>query len=169
MKTAIRHHHTALHVTDVERSARFYVEGLGLTRLDAWTSGPYISELFARPNVQVRAQMLTTSDGTFRLELVQVEDPPPAVNPTQAQPGTAHLAFTDLDLRKVYARMTALGYAALSGPVEPTSGPNSGGLLIYLLDPDGNRVELIQAPNWQGSDESRAIGGPRRTRRDGSD
>ena len=154
MKTAIRHHHTALHVTDLERSARFYVEGLGLTRLNAWTSGPYVGELYGRHNVKVKALMLTTGDGTFNLELVQVEDPPPAVNPSEAQPGTAHLAFADIDLRKVYARMTALGYKALSEPVAPASGPVSGGLLIYLLDPDGNRVELIQPPDWQPSDNS---------------
>ncbi|WP_461173297.1 VOC family protein [Arthrobacter sp. Z1-9] len=154
MGTAIRHHHTALHVMDLERSARFYTDGLGLTHLDAWTSGPYIGELFGRPNVQVKALMLTTADGTFRLELVQVESPPPAVNPSEAQPGTAHLAFTDIDVRKVYAKMTALGYGALSEPVTPTSGPNAGGLLIYLLDPDGNRVELIQAPDWQSADKT---------------
>lgn len=154
METAIRHHHTALHVTDLERSAGFYVHGLGLSRLDAWTSGPYIGELFGRPNVKVKALMLTTGDGTFRLELVQVEEPPAAINPSEAQPGTAHLAFTDVDVRKVFAKMTALGYGSLSEPVEPTSGPNAGGLLIYLLDPDGNRVELIQAPDWQGSDKT---------------
>ena len=153
MKTAIRHHHTALHVTDIERSARFYVEGLGLARLKSWTSGPYVGELYGRPDVKVKALMLSTGDG-FNLELVQVEDPPPAVNPSQAQPGTAHLAFTDIDLRKVYARMTALGYSALSEPVAPTSGPVAGGLLIYLLDPDGNRVELIQPPDWPPSDDS---------------
>lgn len=152
MKATIRHHHTALHVTDVERSARFYVDGLGLRRLDSWTSGPYIGELFGRPKVKVSALMLTTGDGNFRLELVQVEDPPPAVDPSQAQPGTAHLAFTGIDVRKVFASMSALGYGALSEPVEPASGPHAGGLLIYLLDPDGNRVELIQAPDWQESD-----------------
>ena len=33
---------------------------------------------------------------------------------------------------------------ATSSPVVPDSGPNAGGMLVYLLDPDGNRVELIQ-------------------------
>jgi predicted enzyme related to lactoylglutathione lyase len=50
--------------------------------------------------------------------------------------------------------MTALGYEAVSEPVAPASGPIAGGWLVYLLDPDGNRVELIQAPDWQGSDKS---------------
>ncbi|NQD87770.1 VOC family protein [Paenarthrobacter sp. CM16] len=154
METVIQHHHTALHVADLERSARFYADGLGLRRLEEWTSGAYISELFGRPNVKVRALMLATDDGNFRLELVQVEEPPPAIDPSQAQPGTAHIAFTGIDVRRVFAHMAAFGYGALSEPVEPASGPNGGGLLIYLLDPDGNRVELIQPPGWQESAKS---------------
>ncbi|GGJ23793.1 VOC family protein [Paenarthrobacter histidinolovorans] len=150
----MRHHHTALHVTDMERSERFYVDGLGLERLDAWTSGPYIGDLYGRPDVKVRAMLLGTRDGSFRLELAHAEPLLPAVNPSEAQPGTAHLAFTDIDVRQVYARMTALGYGAVSEPVAPSSGPIAGGWLVYLLDPDGNRVELIQPPDWRSGEES---------------
>ena len=54
VSTAIRHHHTALHVLDLVRSAEFYVDGLGLSSVEEWTSGPYIGELFGRPGVKVR-------------------------------------------------------------------------------------------------------------------
>jgi catechol 2,3-dioxygenase-like lactoylglutathione lyase family enzyme len=148
MSTGIRHHHSALHVSSLERSARFYVEGLGLRRVQEWRSGPYIGELFARPGVGVSALLLATEGDAFQLELVQVDDPPPAVDPSQASPGTAHLAFSGIDVAEVFDRMMALGYAALSQPVAPASGPHAGGLLVYLLDPDGNRVELIQPPDW---------------------
>ena len=150
----MRHHHTALHVTDMERSERFYVDVLGLERLDAWTSGPYIGDLYGRPDIKVRAMLLGTRDGSFRLELAHAEPLLPAVNPSEAQPGTAHLAFTDIDFRQVNARMTALGYGAVSEPVAPSSGPIAGGWLVYLLDPDGNRVELIQPPDWRSGEES---------------
>jgi catechol 2,3-dioxygenase-like lactoylglutathione lyase family enzyme len=146
MTTSIRHHHSALHVQSLERSAAFYVDGLGMKRVQAWRSGPYIEEMFARPGVRVSALMLATEDHAFYLELVQVDDPPPAVDPSQASPGTAHLAFTGIDVPQVYDRMMALGYGSLSKPVAPSSGPNAGGLLVYLLDPDRNRVELIQPP-----------------------
>lgn len=148
MSSIIRHHHCALHVQSIERSASFYVDGLGLKRLRAWRSGPYIGELFGRPGVGVSAVMLATEDDTFNLELVQVDDPPPAVDPSQASPGTAHLAFTGIDVAAVFDRLTSLGYSALSKPVAPASGPVAGGLLVYMLDPDGNRVELIQPPDW---------------------
>ena len=95
-----------------------------------------------------RRQRVDARDGggAFHLELVQVDDPPPAVDPSQASPGTAHLAFTGIDVAEVFDRMTSLGYRSLSQPVSPSSGPNAGGLLVYLLDPDGNRVELMQPP-----------------------
>jgi catechol 2,3-dioxygenase-like lactoylglutathione lyase family enzyme len=152
MGGGIRHHHTALHVLDLERSAKFYVDGLGLTLVQKWRSGPYIGELFARPGVGVQAFLLATGDGAFQLELVQVDDPPPAVDPSQASPGTAHLAFSGIDVLEVFDKMTTLGYGAVSKPVAPTSGPNAGGLLVYLLDPDGNRVELVQPPGWSPGD-----------------
>ena len=146
--TSIQHHHTALHVQSIDRSARFYVDGLGLKQVRAWRSGPYIGELFGRPGVGVNAVMLATEDG-FNLELVQVDDPPPAIDPSQASPGTAHLAFTGIDVAAVFERLSSLGYSALSKPVAPSSGPVAGGLLVYMLDPDGNRVELIQPPEWK--------------------
>jgi catechol 2,3-dioxygenase-like lactoylglutathione lyase family enzyme len=148
MTSSIRHHHSALHVQSIERSAKFYVDGLGLKRVRAWRSGPYIGEMFARPGVGVSALMLATEDDAFQLELVQVDDPPPAIDPSQASPGTAHLAFTGIDVAAVFDRMMALGYDALSKPVAPSSGPVAGGLLVYLLDPDRNRVELVQPPDW---------------------
>jgi catechol 2,3-dioxygenase-like lactoylglutathione lyase family enzyme len=152
MASGIRHHHAALHVLDIERSAKFYVEGLGLRILEEWRSGPYIGELFGRPGVGVRACLLSADDEAFRLELVQVDAPPPAVDPSAAPPGTAHLAFSGIDVQELFLRMTTLGYGAVSRPVAPTSGPQAGGLLVYLLDPDGNRVELIQPPGWRPGD-----------------
>jgi catechol 2,3-dioxygenase-like lactoylglutathione lyase family enzyme len=140
----VRHHHTALHVAQLRRSSAFYVEGLGLTPVDRWRSGEYIGELFARPGVSVTALLLGTQDRAFLLELVEVDAPPPPVDPSTAAPGTAHVAFAVPDVASLFTRMKQLGFSSLSDPVVPTSGPNAGGMLVYLLDPDGNRVELIQ-------------------------
>jgi catechol 2,3-dioxygenase-like lactoylglutathione lyase family enzyme len=140
----LRHHHTALHVSDVERSLQFYANGLGMSVVDRWQSGAYIAELFARPGVDVFATLLTTSDHSFMLELVDAKPKLPPVDPSGAAPGTAHLAFGVPDVESLYDRMTRLGFSALSRPVVPDAGPNAGGMLVYLLDPDGNRVELIQ-------------------------
>jgi catechol 2,3-dioxygenase-like lactoylglutathione lyase family enzyme len=75
MTTSIRHHHSALHVQSLERSASFYADGLGLQRVQAWRSGPYIGELFARPGVGVSALMVATQDDAFQFKLVQGKRP----------------------------------------------------------------------------------------------
>ena len=43
--------------------------------------------------------------------------------------------------------MTALGYRARSaGAVDVDSGINAGGKIVYLADPDGFWVELLERP-----------------------
>ena len=40
--------------------------------------------------------------------------------------------------------LIAKGVKAVSPPVTPTIGPNTGGRAVYMIDPDGIRVEFIQ-------------------------
>jgi hypothetical protein len=37
----------------------------------------------------------------------------------------------------------ANGVASVSEPVAVTSGPNAGRLAVYMIDPDGFRLELL--------------------------
>ena len=37
------------------------------------------------------------------------------------------------------------GVRTVSEPVTPTVGPNKGGKVVYILDPDGVRIELIES------------------------
>jgi catechol 2,3-dioxygenase-like lactoylglutathione lyase family enzyme len=68
--------------------------------------------------------------------------------------GSAHLCFTTDDLDGEYARLAALGVRFRSpGPVTVVGGPNDGGKALYLEDPDGNPVEVIElARAWPGED-----------------
>jgi catechol 2,3-dioxygenase-like lactoylglutathione lyase family enzyme len=60
--------------------------------------------------------------------------------------GNAHIAFKVDELEPIYQRLKAAGVRSVSEPVTPTIGPNKGGRAVYMIDPDGFRVELIQAP-----------------------
>jgi len=138
VNASLRHHHTALHVSDVERSLQFYVDGLGMVGVDRWQSGAYVEKLFARPGVQVSATMVATTDRTFMLELVEVKPETPAVDPRGAAPGTAHLAFGVPDVRAQYERMRDLGFGALSEP------GHAG-----LWTQQGRHAGLPPGPRWQ--------------------
>jgi len=66
------------------------------------------------------------------------------VDTRTANPGTAHMAFFTDDCEGLYADLTAKGVRSVSPPVTPTIGPNTGGRAVYMIDPDGIRVEFIQ-------------------------
>lgn len=62
-----------------------------------------------------------------------------------ANPGIAHVAFFVDDVDEWYSLLNAKGVLSVSEPVTPTIGPNKGGRAVYMIDPDGYRVELIQS------------------------
>jgi hypothetical protein len=76
------------------------------------------------------------------LEYRNVEKEP--IDTRTANPGTAHLAFFTDDCDELYEELTGKGVASVSPPVTPTIGPNKGGRAVYMIDPDGIRVEFIQ-------------------------
>jgi lactoylglutathione lyase len=142
-----RPHHTGLQVADLARSVAFYRDVLGFEEVFAWNPrAPYVGELVGYPDVDLHAAILRPPDSEVFLELLEyrnVERTP--VDTRTANPGTAHIAFFVDDLDALYADLRARGVASVSAPVSPTIGPNKGGRAVYMIDPDGIRVELIQS------------------------
>lgn len=66
------------------------------------------------------------------------------VDPNHGNWGTVHMAFFVDCLDKMCDRLATNGVLSVSRPVTPTIGPNTGGRAVYMVDPDGVRVELIQ-------------------------
>ncbi|MBF6606053.1 MAG: VOC family protein [Chloroflexi bacterium] len=146
MAAITRPHHTGLQVRDLERSVAFYRDVLGFEVVFAWNpQAPYIGELVGYPEVDLHAAILRPPDSEVFLELLEyrnVERMP--VDTRTANPGTAHTAYFVDDLDALYADLVAKGVESVSAPVTPTIGPNKGGRAVYMIDPDGIRVELIQ-------------------------
>jgi catechol 2,3-dioxygenase-like lactoylglutathione lyase family enzyme len=68
--------------------------------------------------------------------------------------GSAHLCFVTDDIDADVARLVAAGVRVRSkdgAPQAVEGGPNDGGRCVYLEDPDGNPVELVQLVRpWPG-------------------
>ena len=134
-------------VADLERSLRFYCDGLGFSergRLDV--AGPEASTLLGLPDAKLRAVYLER-DGT-RIELLWFAAPsaaaaPPAPRPVN-QPGLTHLSFRVADLDATLAALTAAGGVAL--PETRIHNPAFRSGAVFLTDPDGTRIELVEAP-----------------------
>ena len=136
--------HLGICVSDLDRSLRFYRDVLGckeVGRLEL--EGEPTATLNGWPDVKVRAIYLER-DG-WRLELM--EFPVPGwIGPREARPmnqlGLTHLSFRVADLDVVCAQIQQAGGNLLAGTRLDLTGTH----VIMALDPDGLRLELIEAP-----------------------
>jgi catechol 2,3-dioxygenase-like lactoylglutathione lyase family enzyme len=133
-------HHTGLRVADLDRSLRFYHELLGIPvreRVDG--VGEEELRLAGWQGKHARIADLDLGEGRV-LELIELRGPPaPAA-------GDAHIALEVDDVHEAHRRVTQAGHAARSEPFTlHDAGPNwTGATLVYVSDPDGNAVELVQ-------------------------
>jgi lactoylglutathione lyase len=145
MPEVTRPHHTGITVADLDRSVAFYRDLLGFEEVFSWNPrAEYIGRLVGYPDADIHATILRMPNSEVFLELMEYRgvDRTPADTGT-ANPGIAHIAFFVDDCDALYRDLTARGVKSVSEPVTPTIGPNEGGRVVYLIDPDGVRVELI--------------------------
>jgi lactoylglutathione lyase len=139
-------HHVGMTVSSMERSLAFYRDILGFEEVFSWNpQAPYIGTLVGYPEVDLHATILKLPNNDGRLELLEyrnVDGKP--IDSRNGNPGTVHVAFFVDDLEPYFERLKAAGIDSVSAPVTPTIGPNKGGRAVYMIDPDGVRVELIQ-------------------------
>jgi lactoylglutathione lyase len=146
--------HVGIQVADLERSAHFYGEVLGLELVTRWVRDQeYIQELVGYPGVELNVAVfrLPQSDGFLEiLEYRNVERHP--VDPATANPGTAHFCLYVRDIDSLYERLIAAGARSVSEIKSPNIGPNKGGKAVYMIDPDGIRFELVETTKTLAGD-----------------
>lgn len=139
--------HTGLQVRDIARSLRFYEGLLGLTvRQRRTVAAPsYIGRIVGYPDVEMHQAFLDIPGSDHWLELLEYRGIQRGdVDPATGNIGTVHLCLRVTGLTELYNRLTEAGARFVGPPVEPTEGPNMGGLVVYMIDPDGIRVELVE-------------------------
>lgn len=141
----LRLSHAGLCVSDLERSLRFYTEGLGFEIAEGYDLGDEVAAtLEVPPGVQLRSQMIV-KDGA-KLELLGWTAPavvgtPPAV---RNHLGLTHLSFDVEDMPAVEAQLVALGATVLESTRTHIDMGEATLDLLFLADPDGTRVELME-------------------------
>ena len=138
-------YHTGFSVADLERSVKFYTEGVGL-EVDVIMdlAGPGLSSVVGYKNATIKAAMLVGEDGQL-LELLQYTNPPSKPRQKDQQyerywAGAAHLGFFVDDAQATFDRCVALGGKVLNPLIE--AYPNVWA--CYMQDPDGNWFEIVQ-------------------------
>lgn len=145
-------HHTGLTVKSLDRSIAFYRDLLGFEVVFAWNpKAPYIAELVGYPDVDLHGAILRIPNSDVFLELLEYRGVAQVgVDMANGNVGNAHIAFNVDELDPLYQRLKSSGVDSVSAPVTPTIGPNRGGRAVYLIDPDGFRVELIETARGFG-------------------
>jgi catechol 2,3-dioxygenase-like lactoylglutathione lyase family enzyme len=143
--------HVGFVVHDLDASIRFYTEGLGLRlRHQQVQDNEYTRRLVGYEDAVLRIAQFQLPAGDpppsgHVLELVEYQKPPGGPSdPERNTLGAGHLAFLVDDIGGMAARLTALGATPLSEPNRITAGINQGGQALYLRDPDGVMLELLQ-------------------------
>jgi catechol 2,3-dioxygenase-like lactoylglutathione lyase family enzyme len=134
--TGIGHLH--LKVSDIERAARFYEQGLGMQRVTVKHDGKLIVLLLPDS-----LDVLTLSEGTLGAEIDHTSAD------VGAQGGIDHFGFVlaaDSDLDGAVAELTAAGGSYLRHfDIAP------GLMSVFMKDPDGYVFQIWRAP--QPTDE----------------
>ena len=141
-------HHSGFHVTDLDRSIAFYCDLLGFEVV--WrrvNREEYVRRIIGYPDAELHQAMLRFPKSDHCLELMDYRGVPRvAVDTSPPNPGTAHLCLLVRDLPALYRELSAQDVASVGEPVAITSGPNEGGRAVYMIDPDGFRIELLELP-----------------------
>ncbi|MEE3371751.1 MAG: VOC family protein [Planctomycetota bacterium] len=141
-------HHLGLTVDNIERSIEFYRDLLGMELVGRRPSvtADYVARQTGYAEVELNVASLRVSPGSRQtLEIVQYMSHAgqPSL-PETNRAGVSHLCLLVDDLVASYEDLTARDVRFRSEPVTITAGPNKGGLVVYLYDPDGYVLELFQ-------------------------
>ena len=144
-------HHTSFTVTDMDRALALYRDALGLTVVvDQHVGQEFASRVTGVAGAELRIVFLSLGRGDHRDHLLELIEYRNGVKPPECRathPGAAHVCFLVEDLEAAYRRLRERGISFISEPVRIAHGPNAGGRTVYLRDPDGGTVELLERPS----------------------
>jgi len=145
---AIKLSHIGICVSDMARSVRFYVDGLGFEPVVSYEVGPEYGPLMEVDRPEVASQFLAR-DGVS-IELLQFLVPGHVGDGGRREMnrlGLTHLCLRVDHVDEVADMIRTAGGSVLDG-TRTTVDHGSGAVadFVYCTDPDGTRIELMHLP-----------------------
>ena len=131
--------HVSYTVSDLERSMGFWAR-FGFEPVNRYSAaGPELDVAVQTTPADMEIQLLRRPDG-FTLELICYKRQPDAPAARNSEVGAAHIGFVVEDIERARAELIAAGATFHSAPNVDRYGEK----WVYLRDPDGVTVELMQ-------------------------
>jgi catechol 2,3-dioxygenase-like lactoylglutathione lyase family enzyme len=134
--------HVGICVSDLDRSLRFYCDGLGFEKAETYPIGSeFAAALEVEGDLELTSQFIRR-DGVA-IELLYYASPGVLGEPSSRrnQLGITHLSFIVEDVDASAAKLVAAGATILED-----TRTDLGIQIVFLADPDGTRIELMTAP-----------------------
>jgi catechol 2,3-dioxygenase-like lactoylglutathione lyase family enzyme len=139
--------HLGICVSDLERSVRFYTEGLGFEPVASHQVGAEFGPLMEVDGVQLESRMLARDGVT--IELLGYESPGVTGDGSRRpmnQVGLTHLSLRVDDVDGLAATIEDLGGTVVTATRTTFDRPSARLDFLYCTDPDGVRIELMDLP-----------------------
>jgi catechol 2,3-dioxygenase-like lactoylglutathione lyase family enzyme len=140
--------HTGITVSNLERSLAFWRDVLGFEfSHTAHQKGELAQEITGVEGAEIKLAVLKAPGG-HKIELLEYLAPVDRkrANLRPCDVGSVHVALLVEDLGGVLEHIAASGWKAAGEPQTLTRGPNAGKRVIYVRDPDGTTIELMEVP-----------------------
>jgi glyoxylase I family protein len=135
--------HVGICVSDIDRSMRFYCEGLGFEAAERYdldsTEMPGLDRsLEIEGPIKVTSQMIQS--GPMKVELLAYPGRARQGTPSESRGllGLTHLSFNVEKVDSAASRLVLYG-----GTILEQTRSDAGIVLLFLTDPDGTRIELM--------------------------
>ncbi len=137
--------HTSFTVSNLDRTVAFYVDALGFELISrAPRDIAVISRITGVEGADI--DVAYVQGPGHRLELIEYRAPDDRgrVRSLPCDTGFAHIAFDVDDIDAAIEASAPHGVLPIGEPVPIDRGPNKGGRVVYLRDPDDVTVEFIE-------------------------
>ena len=141
--------HTGITVSNLERALGFWRDVLGFEYShSAHQTGERVEQITGVKDGELKLAVLKAPGG-HKIELLEYLAPDDRTETNKLRPcdlGHVHVAFVVEDLAGILEKIAASGWKAAGHPQMLTAGPNAGKRVVYVRDPDGTTIELMQMP-----------------------